>query len=909
MINRKSMAKRAAQVGIISALTLSVAFSASAEDKAYKIDVADIPLNEALIQFTIQSQWQFLSPQKLLKGKKATAVKGIMSRDKALKQLLKGTGLDYIIDDKGQVLIVPAHSKDISSINSKNKNIQIASASYMSDKSNISSENFLAEENNSASDETEEEAEEYMEEVTTTGSHIRGVGAVGSKVVTVDREEIDIQGYSTVTEFIQSLPQNFNGGISESTFGLSFDNGASDSSNQGTGINLRGLGNASTLVLLNGQRLAPSGTNGGFVDISMIPLTAVDRVEVLTDGASAIYGSDAIGGVVNFKLRKDYNGAETRLRYGLATQGGLEEITVGQTFGKVWDQAHGLISFEYNHRNPLSVKDRSFSKESSEFITLLGEQERRNVFLTGGFEATENLEVFTTAYYTLRNSQQVDITGFTRPPMLRNSRNQHFGGTLGSTWDLDNILSNEWQMELVGSFSQSEVFTRRKELDQADSDSQIINRITESLSTDAKLNGSLFNMPGGDAKLAIGGHFRRDSFGGGDVSGPGRVVLSVTDQSRDIYALFGEVYLPFVGADNRMPGVERLEMSISARYEHYSDFGSSTDPKFGVVWSPIDGLNLRGTYGTSFRAPLLAELDESGNVALLFPPILANDRSPTGTSSLLLASGKNAALQPETAAIWTAGFDFQPNALPGLTVGVTYFNINYKDRISEFTLSFTLLNDPAIAPFINFDGPDADFLTLIENYQLINIAGTDIADVDVAADLRLQNIGRNNITGLDFSVLYALDTVDAGSWNFSMNGSYIFDYIVQATETSPDFDEVGTTGRPVNLRLNAGLFWSYEGFTTNITVNYVDSYLNDQIEPNAPVDSWTTINLTLSYDTGDRFGGWMEGAVFSLSALNLFNQDPPFIEAGLQTNSRIFYDPNAANPRGRVLSFQITKQW
>ena len=100
-----------------------------------------------------------------------------------------------------------------------------------------------------------------------------------------------------------------------------------------------------------------------------------------------------------------------------------------------------------------------------------------------------------------------------------------------------------------------------------------------------------------------------------------------------------------------------------------------------------------------------------------------------------------------------------------------------------------------------------------------------------------------------------------------------------------------------------------EGFTTNITVNYVDSYLNDQIEPNAPVDSWTTINLTLSYDTGDRFGGWMEGAVFSLSALNLFNQDPPFIEAGLQTNSRIFYDPNAANPRGRVLSSQITKQW
>ncbi|PCI53371.1 MAG: hypothetical protein COB36_13110 [Alphaproteobacteria bacterium] len=758
----------------LSALFICMPASAQATEKQ-NFDIKPQSLSSALMDFGMQGDIEVFFVEADLKGKTTNGFEGTFSASQAATRLLADAGIAYRIDANGTLLVGKAYVRKsvaaektvadkVGTKDAKPARFQLAQVVQEETGDIIEAKDQVVE--------TPQQPEK-PDEIIVTGTNIRGVGPVGSQVFTYDREEIDIQGYSTIPEFIQSLPQNFNGGVSESTTGLSFEYGAGDNTSQGTGINLRGLGNVSTLVLLNGQRLAPSGLTGGFVDISMIPLAALDRVEVLVDGASAVYGSDAIGGVVNFILNQDYDGAETRVRYGLATQGGLEEITVGQTFGKVWDKAHGLISVEFNHRNPLSVKDRDFSQDANEFVDLLPEQERRNIFLTGGVELTENLDVSTTAYYSLRNSQQTRINTPTVPPKFYKSKNQHYGGAVEATWDLDPLMGNKWQMEMVGSFSHSDGFTRLQDLDQVDSDGFIFNRVTENLSAGVKLNGSLFNIPGGDVKLAVGGNIRHDSFGDGDVSEPGILVLGVNEQSRDIYAFFGEVYLPVVGEDNRIPGVERLAFSVSGRYEEYSDFGSSIDPKIGLLWSPIEGFNLRGTYGTSFRAPLLSELDEAGNAAVLYPSEL-NSNSPTGTSSVLVALGNNADLQPEAATLWTAGFDYQPDALPGFTLDATYFNIDYDNRISSFPVT-GVLNDPSAAPFTNLNGPDSEFLALIENYRLINLAGIDLVDADATADIRLQNIGRNKITGVDFSALYSLDTATLGSWNFSLNGSYVFD--------------------------------------------------------------------------------------------------------------------------------------
>src|SRR6185436_20355269 len=94
-----------------------------------------------------------------------------------------------------------------------------------------------------------------------------------------------------------------------------FNAGASDNAFSGSAYNLHGLGTTSTLTLLNGHRLAPAGLGGLITEISQIPLSAVDHIDVLTDGASAIYVADAVAGVVNIVTRKDFRGAESGLRY------------------------------------------------------------------------------------------------------------------------------------------------------------------------------------------------------------------------------------------------------------------------------------------------------------------------------------------------------------------------------------------------------------------------------------------------------------------------------------------------------------------------------------------------------------------------------------------------------------------
>ena len=150
-----------------------------------------------------------------------------------------------------------------------------------------------------------------------TGTNIRGVGiSVGSAVTVIGRDAIDRAGFATTQDIIQSLPQNFRGGISEDA--VSLENDANRSG--GTAANLRGLGAGATLTLINNRRVAQAGNQAGFTDISSIPSSAIERIEVLTDGASAVYGSDAIAGVVNVILRDDYEGAETRLRFGTVTQ-------------------------------------------------------------------------------------------------------------------------------------------------------------------------------------------------------------------------------------------------------------------------------------------------------------------------------------------------------------------------------------------------------------------------------------------------------------------------------------------------------------------------------------------------------------------------------------------------------------
>ncbi|CAN7540778.1 TonB-dependent receptor [Massilia sp. LjRoot122] len=204
----------------------------------------------------------------------------------------------------------------------------------------------------------QEAAPKPVARVEITGSNIRRAQAeTASSVQTVNRADIERSGKTTVAELLQTLAVDNSGSV-PTTFGGGFASGAS-------GISLRGLGTASTLVLLNGRRMAPYGlADDGqkvFSDLNVIPTDAVERVEILKDGASAIYGSDAIAGVVNIILRRDFQGTTVRAMAGTATAGDGQHANLAATWGKGdldTDRYNVLLNFEYKSTDEIWNRER-----------------------------------------------------------------------------------------------------------------------------------------------------------------------------------------------------------------------------------------------------------------------------------------------------------------------------------------------------------------------------------------------------------------------------------------------------------------------------------------------------------------------------------------------------------------------
>jgi len=201
-----------------------------------------------------------------------------------------------------------------------------------------------------------------LDRITVTGSNIpRTNTETPSPVQVVTRQEIDRTGKTTLAEYLQTITADGAGSIPK-TFGNGFAGG-------GAGISLRGLGAGSTLVLLNGRRMATYGlADDGqkvFTDLSTIPLDAVERVEVLKDGASAIYGSDAIAGVVNIILRSDFQGAILRASYGLSgdSDGDTKKATLTAGTGDpASDGWNAFFSLDVGKSDAIKISDRKNRK-------------------------------------------------------------------------------------------------------------------------------------------------------------------------------------------------------------------------------------------------------------------------------------------------------------------------------------------------------------------------------------------------------------------------------------------------------------------------------------------------------------------------------------------------------------------
>lgn len=190
-----------------------------------------------------------------------------------------------------------------------------------------------------------------LDKVEVTGSRIKRVEIEGpSPVVVITAEDIRKQGYSTISEALQTLTQ-FNGDV------IGGDLGASSTIPDASFLNLRGLGVGYQLILLNGKRMteysASSGAAYTGVSVGSIPAAAVARIEVLNGGASAIYGSDAVAGVVNIVTKEDWEGNNLRIRGGTTTRGGGDTGQIQFTGGKAWDRGSITYAFEQLNRKPI----------------------------------------------------------------------------------------------------------------------------------------------------------------------------------------------------------------------------------------------------------------------------------------------------------------------------------------------------------------------------------------------------------------------------------------------------------------------------------------------------------------------------------------------------------------------------
>ena len=199
-----------------------------------------------------------------------------------------------------------------------------------------------------------EQADSDISEVVVTGSRVRGAQPVGSAVITLDRDALVDAGQVTVDRIIKDLPQNFDLGVSENSRGQS---GGAGNIVYGNTVNLRGVGPYATLIMVDGHRVT---NNSRSTDPSILPTLALGRVEVVADGASAIYGSDAVAGVVNLIPRRDLDGVEVFGRAGFAEQGSFSESVVGAAFGKVWNGGQAMLAYEHVDRDNLSGDDRGF---------------------------------------------------------------------------------------------------------------------------------------------------------------------------------------------------------------------------------------------------------------------------------------------------------------------------------------------------------------------------------------------------------------------------------------------------------------------------------------------------------------------------------------------------------------------
>ncbi len=734
-------------------------------------------------------------------------------------------------------------------------------------------------------------------DILVTGSRIRRQDIVGVGPATVvNAEQIESTGIVNVETLLQRLPANA-GFAGNQTSAYWTGNGYGTAQ-----VNLRGLGIKRTLVLLNNRRLVAGGTGANSSpDLNMIPVVALARVDVLKDGASAIYGADAMAGVVNMITRTDFNGIGISGRSGITERGDGGDVTVDLLLGKRGDRGGILAAATYQRTNAVNMASRApcslsettpgalscvnsastiggravlsngqqinFNQvpggngnffepysaakhnfNSNPFLNAVSPIERIATAVFGDYDITDSVEAFGEFLYTHRKSNQIATPGTLRNlaisaanPTNPTGQNivlvqrrlaepgprQFFQET--NTWQgtlgFRGKLGNNWAWEVAGAYGRNTAVDGSTNvanlrnvgntlntslcsraagaavpcadyLGFGDLTPQVLDYIlftsrdrggNSLLSLTADMNGDLFRLPAGAVSFAGGVTYREEKGWrnpdpltvAGIANNNQQSPISGATKAKEAYF---ELSVPVL---SNAPFFRALTVDGAVRYSDYDLFDADWNYKLSADWMIVDGLRVRGTYGTGFRVPNVPELFggvSEGNLTTTDPCsryststntiLVANCRAsgvPAGYvqlgTSILTTVGGNQDLKAESSKSWTVGTVVQPRSIiPGLSLTADWFDIDITGAIRAIPGSTKLGVCYASA---NLSNPFCrDFTRSALTGEVTYLSAQPI------------NTGRERMSGLDLGLVYA-HTLNRLQLQLDLNATYLNEYVVE----------------------------------------------------------------------------------------------------------------------------------
>ncbi|PSD44689.1 TonB-dependent receptor [Stenotrophomonas maltophilia] len=790
-----------------------------------------------------------------------------------------------------------------------------------------------------------------LDRISVTGSRIKSTDIETSQpVLSLTRADIDKQGVTSVADILQRVAAN------GAALNRTYNNGGDGSA----GVSLRNLGSERTLVLVNGRRWT-TGLDGS-VDLNTIPTAMIERIDVLKDGASTIYGSDAIAGVVNIITKQNFDGAEANFYKGQYSAGDGDREAADFTLGTTTDRASLVLGVSYVNEKAVMAGDRKisaggppfFSGQSSTGIPgsylrnderyvilngvetpfdpnvhgyntapdnyLLTPNERTSLFAVGSYNVTDNITFRTEAMYNERKSEQllaampvtgmdlsagsmynpygVELEGVARRfnetggrSFNQNVKNWHFyGGFEGFfefadrnfDWDVgyryDKTDQNDLTYGLFNKQRLAEAYgpsaIRDGKAVCLDSTGAIIAGCAPinplggmgSISQEAldytsftahdsaslvskgyyaNISGEIVQLPAGALGFAAGyeyrketGQFDPDAFiASGLSTGNG---ASPTKGSYDLDEFFLELSIPVL-AD--LPGAKLLDFSAATRYSKYSNFGNTTNNKFGFRWKPIDDLMVRGNYSEGFRAPSINNLyrgDADSFESYIDPCSSTSGRRTGAIAAQCAAEGvpigfvqpgagsgakqtpepftwqANPNLKPETSTSKTLGLVWSPSFVQGLNVTLDWWQIKIEDAITRPAIQDIM--DRCYGGTAQEQAANCGLITRDPNYGSTNQRYT-ITNVDMP----LQNLASYKVEGWDLGILYKLPETSIGQFTITLDGTYLSKWDTKSTQDAPI---EGRQGRYLDqdpywrIRSNLYVDWSYGDFGVNYGIRY-----------------------------------------------------------------------------------------